>query len=80
MLIYQDPYNTSPARIIGTSNTILVGTIYFPFNHLDVGGEGYSVGTQLIVESIKIHTSGEGVVINYDGRNRAPGGKSYLVK
>ena len=80
MLIYQDPYNTSPARIIGTSNTILVGTIYFPFNHLDVGGEGYSVGTQLIVESIKIHTSGEGVVVNYDGRNRAPGGKSYLVK
>lgn len=80
MLIYQDPYNITPARIIGTSDLELVGTIYFPFNHVEIGGDGYAVGTQLIAESILVHTSGEGVVINYDGRNRAPGKRSYLVK
>ncbi len=80
MLIYQDPYNITPARIIGTSDLLLVGTLYFPFNFVEVGGDGYSVGTQLIAESIWVHSSGEGVVINWDGRYRAPGNKSYLVR
>ena len=80
MLFYQDPDNCTPARIIGTSDVLFVGTLYFPFNEIEIGGDGYAVGSQLIANSITIHTSGEGVVINYDGRNRAPGGKSYLVK
>ncbi len=80
MLIYQDPDNCTPARIIGTSNFDLVGTIYFPFNHVEIGGEGYAVGSQLIANSIWVHTSGEGVRICYDGRYRAPGGRSYLVE
>jgi hypothetical protein len=81
MLIYQDPLNITPARIIGTSDLVMVGTIYFPFNHVEVGGGGYALGTQLIAESMRIHTNpNEGVLVNYDGRYRAPGGKSYLVR
>jgi hypothetical protein len=80
MLFYQDPDNCTPARIIGTSDMLFVGTLYFPFNEIEIGGDGYAVGNQLIANSVILHTSGEGVVINYDGRNRAPGKGSYLVK
>ncbi|MHC4746306.1 MAG: pilus assembly protein TadG-related protein [Planctomycetota bacterium] len=80
MLFYQDPDNYTPARIIGTSDMLLVGTIYFPFNHVEIGGDGYSVGSQLIANSVRVHTSGEGVLINYDGRYRAPGSRSFLVE
>jgi hypothetical protein len=80
MLIYQDPDNCTPARIIGTSDLTLVGTIYFPFNQVEIGGDGYAVGTQLIANSVWVHTSGEGVLINYDGRFRAPGNRSFLVR
>ena len=81
MLFYQDPYNTNPARIIGTSSMQLVGTLYFPFNHLIVGGGGYAVGSQLIANSILVHTNPkEGVLINYDGRYRSAGNKSYIVE
>ena len=80
MLIYQDPDNYTPARIIGTSDFNLVGTIYFPFNEVEIGGDGYAVGSQLIANSILVHTSGEGVLINYDGRYRAPGSRSFLVE
>ena len=80
MLIYQDPDNCTPARIIGTSDFLLVGTIYFPFNEVEIGGDGYAVGSQLIANSVIVHTSGEGVCIAYDGRYRAQGSRSYLVK
>lgn len=80
MVIYQDPENITPARIIGTSDLSLEGTIYFPFNHVEVGGDGYSVGNQLIANSVWVHTSGEGITINYDGRFHAPGSDSYLVE
>ena len=79
MAIYQDRNNPTPARIIGTSLMDIKGTIYFPENHLDLGGTGDGIGTQMIAWSIEIF--GHGIItINYDGRNRTPANKSYLVE
>jgi len=79
MVIYQARDNHTDAKLVGTSDFVLEGTIYFPENHLDLGGNNFTAGTQLIVSTMRIHGNGT-ITINYDGRNRAPGGKSYLVE
>ena len=70
--------NTNDATIIGTSNMDLQGTIYFPKNHLDLGGTCDSVGNQLLVDTMKIHGTGE-LGIKYKGPNPAAGNKVFLV-
>lgn len=77
--IFQDRANTNDARIVGTNLMDLDGTLYFPQNHLDVGGIGAGFGNQLIAWSIEVSGTSD-IVINYDGRNKAPGNKSYLVE
>ena len=67
------------AKIEGDSGLDIEGTLYFPNNLVDLGGGGYAVGNQLIAASLNIHTSGA-LIINYDGRNRAPGSRSFLVE
>ena len=79
MVIYQARDNHTDAKITGTSDFVLEGTIYFPENYLDLGGTNFTVGTQLIVSTMRIHGNGT-ITVNYDGRNRAPGGRSYLVE
>ncbi len=37
--IFQSRTNYNEARVIGTSDTILEGTYYFPNNHLELGGK-----------------------------------------
>jgi len=79
MVIYQARDNHEDAKILGTSNFVLEGTIYFPENHLDLGGTNFTAGTQLIASTMRIHGNGT-ITVNYDGRYRAPGGRSYLVE
>jgi len=79
MVIYQARDNHTDAKLAGTSNFVLEGTIYFPENHLDLGGTNFTAGTQLIASTMRIHGNGT-ITVNYDGRNRAPGGRSFLVQ
>jgi len=77
--IFQARDNVHNSRIIGTNLLELEGTLYFPSNHLEVGGTGDGFGNQLIADTIEIHGTGI-VTINYDGRFPAPGNKVFLVK
>ena len=76
--IYQDRDNHNDASIHGTGNLDIVGTIYFPQNHVLITGTGDGFGTQLIANTIEI--GGHGTIqINYDGRNPFPANKAILV-
>jgi hypothetical protein len=76
--IWQDFHNPNPARIIGTGDFDLSGTLYFPNNHTEIGGTGFQAGNQLLTGSLDLH--GTGVIgIAYDGRNFIESWNSYLV-
>jgi len=78
MAIFQDRDNLNDASIHGTGTLDIVGTIYFPQNHVLITGTGDGFGTQLIANTIEI--SGTGTMqINYDGRNPFPANRSILV-
>ncbi len=77
--IWQDRNNTNEAKIIGTSDFDLSGTLYFPNNHTEIGGTGFQAGNQLITGSLDLH--GTGVIgIGYDGRGRIKAYRSILVE
>ena len=78
MAIYQDRTNANTATIIGTDNMDINGTLYFPRNHVELGGQGDGFGTQLIADTLNVHGTGL-LQINYDGRNPYPTNKSILV-
>jgi len=76
--IFQARDNFSDGRIIGTSVMNLGGTLYFPNNHMILGGDAVQFGNQLIVGTAEIMGNGR-LTINYDGRNPAPGNRPFLV-
>lgn len=76
--MWQDINNTNAARIIGTGDFNLSGTLYFPNNHIEVGGTSFQAGNQLIAGSIDLHGTGT-IGIAYDGRNWILAYQSYLV-
>ncbi len=77
--MWQDILNTRDARIIGTGDFNLEGTLYFPNNHAEIGGTSFQAGNQLIAGSLDLH--GTGVLgIAYDGRNFIENFRSYLVE
>jgi hypothetical protein len=82
MAIFQSRTNELNADISGGSEVDVRGTIYFPHNHLDLGGTPSSLGIQVIAYTLTIHGTGtvDKLIINYDGRNRTPANRSYLVK
>jgi len=77
--IFQARDNTNEATIIGTSNMNLDGTLYFPAAPLELGGTGFSLGTQLIAWTTHVHGTGT-FTIAYDGRFPAAGAKVFLVQ
>jgi hypothetical protein len=77
--IFQARDNTNEATIIGTSTMNLEGTYYFPTAPVEIGGEGISIGNQLIAWSMWIHGRGT-FTVQYDGRFPAPGTKVFLVE
>lgn len=79
MTIFQARDNFNGARIVGTGLLDLEGTLYFPDNLVDLSGSGEGFGDQLIADTIEISGTGN-MVIKYDGRNRAPANKSFLVE
>ena len=77
--IFQSRSNFNEAKITSNwTDTYIEGTIYFPENPAELG-PAESMGNQLIAKSLWIHGNGD-LTINYDGRNPAPGNRSYLVK
>ena len=76
--IYQDRGNYNDASIHGTGDLDIVGTIYFPQNHVLITGTGDGFGTQLIANTIEISGHGD-IQINYDGRNPFPANRAILV-
>jgi len=79
IMIFQSRDNLNDARIVGTGLLDLEGTLYFPENHIDLSGTGEGLGDQLIASTIEISGTGD-LVIRYDGRNRAPANKAFLVE
>ena len=80
MSIFQSRDNHNDAVIIGTANLELSGTLYFPENHAELGGtEDWTAGNQFIADTMWIHGTAT-IGIDYDGRNIAPGNKSFLVE
>jgi hypothetical protein len=78
--IFQARDNYNESWIQGTADLDLDGTLYFPhseFTHILGGGWGF--GNQLIGWRFEIQGSGI-VGIQYDGRNRAPTTRSFLVE
>lgn len=78
--IFQDRDNTNEAFIRGTADLDLDGTLYFPnAERVNIRGEGDGFGNQLIGWAFDIRGSGI-IRIDYDGRNRADYGGSFLAE
>jgi len=79
VMIFQSRSNLNEAKIVGTNLMDLEGTLYFPKNLVDLSGTGDGFGNQMIADSYEISGTGE-IIINYDGRNRAPANRSFIVE
>jgi hypothetical protein len=79
MAIFQDRSNTEESYVTGSTEINLEGTLYFKNANFRVGGDGIQAGTQLIAGTVEVD-GGSYVIINYDGRNFAPGFYSFLVR
>ena len=77
--IWQDRNNNTPAKLIGTSDFNLSGTLYFPSNHTEIGGTSEQFGNQLITGTLWLHGTGT-IGIGYDGRNFIESFKSYIIE
>lgn len=76
--IFQSPENTNDATINGNGMLNMTGVLYFPNNHLSVSGNGDTLGTQLVADTIEI--SGTGTInIPWEGSPEIVN-KSYLVE
>jgi hypothetical protein len=69
--VFQARDNAAIARIVGSSDTALQGTLYFPGAELLCTGTGIPVGNQLISRRLEISGTGEWN-IDYDGRFAQP--------
>jgi len=75
---FQARTNTNSGTINGTALMDLQGTLYFPKNHMTLGGTATKFGNQFIVYTVTITGTGN-LTINYDGRYPAPGHSVFLV-
>jgi hypothetical protein len=79
VVIWQDINNHNQATIIGTPNSWLKGTIYFPDNPAQVGGGSDELGSQIIAGALQVNGN-VNLSIAYDGRNMIVARKSILVE
>ena len=76
--IFQSRSNTNTAEINGNGGLDMTGVLYFPNNKLWIAGNGDTIGTQLIADTIEIAGTGE-INIPWNGTPEIVN-KSYLVK
>ena len=93
LMLAQDNLNLNDAEIMGTGDTVIEGTLYFPQERpaeeqkggngdgfaLRLGGTGLGTGNQIITNSLYVYGTGD-KIINYDGRNPSPISKAWLVE
>ena len=79
VVLWQDKNDHNQASIIGTSDSWLRGTIYFPDNPAQVGGGTSQLGSQIICGALQINGNID-LGIAYDGRNRIISYRSVLVE
>jgi hypothetical protein len=81
--VFQSRSNHNPASLTTSSapGDLSEGTLYFPNNELQIQSNfaNAKIGKQLIVGSLSIGGNAS-IIVNYDGRNPAPGFKSFLVE
>ena len=56
----------------------LSGTYYFPFALLEIAGDSFALGNQVIAWNVWMHGTAT-YEINYDGRFQLPGHDVFLV-
>ncbi len=79
IIIWQDCYNPTYAKIAGTSGSYLKGTIYCGYNAVEIVGTGGQTGNQVIAGALTVSgTMSLGVA--YDGRNSIESYTSILVR
>ena len=64
--IFQSRTNTNAGRMLGTNQFSILGYIYMPAAHLEIGGTSNQFANGLIVDTFEAHGNGE-LVINYEG-------------
>ncbi len=79
MAIWQDRDNHNYAKIIGTSDSIISGTLYFPENATEVGGNAQQMGNQLLAAALWVHGK-ISLGIAYDGRNAVETIQAVIVE
>lgn len=80
ILFYQDPNDTSLAKIDGTSQSYFQGALYFPSAELDLGGTSFTnklaAYTIIVADNLKVNgTSTVNINSNYSS---LPGGVSII--
>ena len=83
MSIFQSRTNFNDADVGGGNGLNIQGTIYFPNNHVKLSGGSGSLGIEVVAYTLTIDGTGPGnkkLLISYDGRNRTPAGRAYLVE
>ncbi len=77
--IWQDRANDNYAKVAGTSDSAIKGTLYFGYNAVELGGSLNQSGNQIIAGALWVHGTAD-FNIAYDGRNEIEGYRSILVE
>jgi hypothetical protein len=77
--IWQDRENPNYAVMMGSSDFLIKGTLYFGYNAVELGGTPEQTGNQVIAGALWIHGTTD-FLIAYDGRNQIEGYRSILVE
>ncbi len=77
--IWQARDNHNGARMVGTHDTKLTGTLYLPGAELWARGTSFNMGNQIIVNTLDINGTGD-ITIPYRGRDDVLAHVSYLVE
>jgi len=70
---------TAPSSIAGGSDMDINGMLYLPSAHMELGGNGGSIGNSLICDTATI-TGDSSATIDYDDKYTVPAGGCYLVE
>jgi hypothetical protein len=77
--IWQDRDNPNYAKIAGTNESAIKGTLYFGYNAVELGGTPEQSGNQIIAGALWVHGTAT-FSIAYDGRNEIHAFRSILVE
>jgi len=79
VVLWQDIENHNEATIIGSANSPIKGTLYFPNCLLNLGGGTSQLGNQVLAGALWVH--GDVMLgVGYDGRNTIKAFRSVLVE